>query len=344
MNSGGGTASASGTLVLAQRELRQADMRFSARKFKVADRGLFSGYVDMDARFSGNRDRSLLSGKVVVPEAEVVIPSGGRRPVSDIKVIEVSGKNDLAAIRRSAVAPTNFFSGLFIDGNVYVPGNTWVRGSGLNAEVRGSGRIQKSPRENINITGTIATVRGTFEVSGRLLTIDQGTLIFAGGGRVNPLLNIRASGKAGDITVIVQLNGTLEQPQVSLSSIPPRDESDILSYLLFGRSVNNLSSREGQALQRTTTQVVGSLAARGVKDIIGRELSPDIIDVQGTGGGFVVGKYVTSRLFLKYEWHYVVDNVTQTVLDYQLNRNFSLRSQVGDERNSGLDLFWTKDY
>jgi len=49
-------------------------------------------------------------------------------------------------------------------------------------------------------------------------------------------------------------------------------------------------------------------------------------------------------LTAKYEWRSGLDESPQTILDYRLDKHYSLNSQLGDPKTSGIDLFWKVGY
>src|SRR6185503_10457936 len=69
----------------------------------------------------------------------------------------------------------------------------------------------------------------------------QGTLRFIGTPDLNAILDIHASYEmqtaAGDpMTILVHIGGTVESPRIDLTSDsqPPLEESEVISYLIFG--------------------------------------------------------------------------------------------------------------
>src|SRR5690606_6182020 len=86
-------------------------------------------------------------------------------------------------------------------------------------------------------------------------------------GDLNPSLDILAGyrvrrstiGSGGDLTILVQLSGTVLAPTVALSSDTPvpLPEEDLISYLLFGQPSFEL--RGGFVEQAVVQELVGNL-------------------------------------------------------------------------------------
>src|SRR5678816_3332284 len=85
--------------------------------------------------------------------------------------------------------------------------------------------------------------------------------------RLNPTLQVagyyevRLPGREA-LNIRILIGGTLRNPQVSLESDaqPPIPQSDLLSYLAFGRSTSSLLQLEGSGLA-TGDDIVGAGAA-----------------------------------------------------------------------------------
>jgi len=66
---------------------------------------------------------------------------------------------------------------------------------------------------------------------------------------------------------------------------------------------------------------------------------------EGWGSGSLsVGKYVSRNIFVTYRYEFSGRTFGEMEIEYQLNRNFSVVGQVGNERTSGVDLIWKFDF
>src|SRR5205807_1195878 len=60
----------------------------------------------------------------------------------------------------------------------------------------------------------------------------------------NPTLNIRTQRLIQGVEAHVDVRGTLDKPEIVLSSVPPQDQADILALIVFNQPINQLG--EGQ--------------------------------------------------------------------------------------------------
>ena len=112
--------------------------------------------------------------------------------------------------------------------------NVWYRDGISSIETRGDLRVQKSKeKKDLLLTGTIDSVRGTYNEFGRDFTIESGEIRFAGTPDIDPALNIEASYRSDPTVVYLDITGSLSQPKLALRSNPPLSEQDIISVVVF---------------------------------------------------------------------------------------------------------------
>src|SRR5439155_16416996 len=66
----------------------------------------------------------------------------------------------------------------------------------------------------------------------------------------------------------VNIRGTLQAPEIELSSIPPLDQADILSLIVFNQPINQVSEGQQVSLaQRAAGIAAGAVAGQLAKSI-----------------------------------------------------------------------------
>jgi translocation and assembly module TamB len=120
------------------------------------------------------------------------------------------------------------------------------------------------------LTGVVSTDRGEYTFLSKRFQIKRGSATFMGGPEMNPTL--QATGEyevaiAGrpNFNVRVLIGGTIQKPKLTLESDaqPPISQSDLLSYLAFGRSTTSLLQLEGSGLTGSTA--TGNLIGVGAR-------------------------------------------------------------------------------
>ena len=99
------------------------------------------------------------------------------------------------------------------------------------------------------VTGTVDLVRGTYSFAGRRFDLDDASVVrFEGGQVTNPSLQIAATSDIQGTAVTINITGRAHNPQIAFSSSPNLPQDELLSRILFGNSVGQLS-----AIQRRTS-------------------------------------------------------------------------------------------
>ena len=206
------------------------------------------------------------------------------------------------------------------------------------------GGFADSPR----FTGRADLVRGNYDFAGRSFRLDRGTIRFQGESPPNPLLDIRAEAQVQGLDASVNVRGTGLRPEITFASTPPLPQDELLSRILFGTSITNLSAPEALQLASAVAALQsgsGNLdPINSLRKAIGldrlRIVPADVATGQKTA--VAAGKYVTRKLFVEV----VTDGqgYSATRVEYQITRWLSLLSTVSTVGRSGASVRVSKDY
>jgi translocation and assembly module TamB len=187
----------------------------------------------------------------------------------------------------------------------------------------------------------VNTVRGFYEFQGRRFTVQRdGTLSFRGNPQINPDVNVTAERLIPNsgVTARIQVTGTARAPKLMLTSDPPLDEADILSLIVFNRSVNDLGTGERASLAETAGGIASGFVASSLGKSIGKALDVDLFDITTsdpdtgeTAGGITVGKQVSDKAFVKFQQQFGQRSFTQFMMEYQLVKFLRLDLEVAPE-------------
>ncbi|MFQ5470071.1 MAG: translocation/assembly module TamB domain-containing protein [Gammaproteobacteria bacterium] len=213
-------------------------------------------------------------------------------------------------------------------------------GFGLTGDFAGDVAIIDTPGQLTTAYGELFVKNGVYQAYGQDLTIDKGRLLFVGGPASNPGLDIKAVRKTGEIIAGVNARGTLQSPYLSVfsESDPPLSESDALSYLLFGRPMNQASRSEGKILYGAAAKL-GFAAAELLVKQIGEAFNLDEVRIETDSTTqqptLVIGEYLSPRLYISYG----LSTYNTFRLLYNLTKNVDLDAQSG--LNQGADIIYT---
>jgi len=206
------------------------------------------------------------------------------------------------------------------------------------------GGFADSPR----FTGRADLLQGNYDFAGRIFRLDRGTIRFQGESPVNPLLDIHAEAALQGLDATVSVRGTGLKPEITFASSPAMPQDELLSRILFGTSITNLSAPEALQLASAVAALQsgsGSLdPINALRRAIGldrlRVVPADVATGQKTAIG--AGKYITRKLFVEV----VTDGAgySATQVEYQMTRWLSLLSTVSTIGRSSASVRVSKDY
>ena len=147
----------------------------------------------------------------------------------------------------------------------------------------------RPPAKRPIVVGSIRTVRGFYEFQGRRFDLERdGTVSFKGPDPTDPTLDITGVRDISGVQARVRVHGTAKNPELDLSSVPPLDEADVLSMIVFNRPVNELGSGESTAISQTAATMVGGIVAAPLAEALRDVLDVDLLEIlswRGFGRG-----------------------------------------------------------
>ncbi|OGS28197.1 MAG: hypothetical protein A2297_05345 [Elusimicrobia bacterium RIFOXYB2_FULL_48_7] len=334
-----------GNITAENLKIRNIGLNLACRNFPFASAGFFSARADCQLKLKGSAGDSLLTGNITILKSDIYLSSSRNNQLNEIEVVEKGAKSKTPA--PEVKHEPGIISNMSMDIDAAIPGNSWFHWdeAGLDTEIKGNINVKKTWNNPFVISGEIDTSHGSFKYLGKSFTIDEGSLIFTGGNPGDAQLNVKSSKQYPGILVTIAVTGKLSSPQLTLTSIPDTDQADIISYLMFGKPSSKLSQAEEGSLASVPLNVLGTIASQSLKDALGSQLAPEVIEINPVSGGTIgVGKYITNKMFVKQEWAFSSEETYQTIIDYQLDNNFNLHSQSGNSRTAGVDIFWNYSY
>jgi translocation and assembly module TamB len=235
----------------------------------------------------------------------------------------LTGNNDAGADpgAREQIAEKDSTAPTYLDNvtgkiKLNIPRNTWIKSDDMHIELSGDLELRKN-KDFFELFGTVDVVRGQYDLLGKTFVIDQGSVRFQGGEEIKPQLDItasygfRASGTV-DQNLTVHVRGTPESPKVSFSMAGDSiNEGDALSYILFGRGMNELTADQQANVAGSggggtiAGKAAASLISSQISDFLGQKLNMDYLEIKSDAGfentTIVVGKYITNNIFMSYE-------------------------------------------
>jgi translocation and assembly module TamB len=209
-------------------------------------------------------------------------------------------------------------------------------------------QITKEIEQPFVLNGGITLVRGFASAYGKRFVMKQGQVTFTGSPEINPQLDIAVTHTVSNYLVEIHVEGRARQPQLSFSSTPELPQTDILSLLIVGKTMDRLTSSEQQDLSGQLGGAAGSLVAGQLQDVLGGALGLDTLTIgagDNFGGGSVsVGQYVTQDIFLSYEVGMGKGGGNRVGVEYSITPRLKLKGSTSDNGASAIDFLWRRDY
>ena len=106
-------------------------------------------------------------------------------------------------------------------------------------------------------------MRGGYEFAGRRFDLERGSIRFLGETPPDPVLDIVAQANIQSLNATIRVTGTGQKPEIRFSSVPALPEDELLSRLLFGTSITNLSAPEALQLAAAVASLQGGPGGAG---------------------------------------------------------------------------------
>ncbi len=319
---GTGTISASGSVGLGG--TMPVDLHLTAKNATPLSSDLLTATLDMDMALRGDlMGRLDVAGAIKVDRANINIPE------------QLPSKVVVLNVRRPGQKPPPPPSpgpDIGLDVTLNAPGQVFVRGRGLYAELQGK----------IHVTGTAAAPRpsgkfelrrGDFNLAGRDLVFSTGEVGFDGSGSIDPTLHFVANSTNGTITATLTVTGYADAPKIALSSTPELPQDEILAQLLFGQSASSLNGFQLASAAAALAQISG--VGGGVFDPLNsvrQGLGLDRLSVggsqTGSGASLEAGRYVTKNVYVGVTQG-TAGAGTQATVQIDLMKGLKLETSVG---------------
>ena len=337
---GGGTISGRGSFDFSLGVGVGIDLALQADKAELLDRDDIGAVVTGPITIRSNGKGGEIGGDFDVIRSRFTL--GRAAEIAQIPELRLIERNS----RASDFAPAQRGTTWLLNMKANARNRLMVQGMGLSSEWRMDLDIKGNVADPI-LLGRADLVRGSYDFAGRRFDLTSGTLRFDGSVPANPRLDITAEASISDLDATIRITGTSAAPEIAFTSTPAMPQEELLSRLLFGSSITQLSAPE--ALQLASA--VGSLQGGGGLDPINavrkaagldrlRILPADPTTGQNTSIG--VGKYVTRKIYVEL----ITDGqgYSATRLEYQVTRWLSLLSSISTLGRQSAAVRVSKDY
>ncbi len=337
----GGRVAGTGQFDFAAAQGLGLDLRLQADHAVMIDRDDIGATVSGPLSFTSDGRGGTIAGEVVLDRSRYRLgqaTAASAVPQLNIREINLPDGGDEVVAR---TAPWTLAI------HARAPNQVIVSGLGLTSEWSANLQIAGQP-DNPAITGRATLIRGDYEFAGRQFALARGIIRFAGEVPANPALDIEANADSTGLNASIRVTGNALKPEIGFTSTPALPEDELLSRLLFGTSITNLSAPE--ALQLAAAVAALQDGGNGLNPInaVRRAAGLDRLRIlpadpqTGQGTSIAAGKYVTRRLYAEI----VTDGqgYSATQVEFQVTRWLSLLSSISTLGRQSANVRVSKDY
>lgn len=343
--SNGGRVSGSGVVDLAGigRERGPAiDLRLAASNARILHLPGMAATVTGPLRILSDGQGGTIAGRLQVREAQWRLGQAAEQvDLPDIAVTEVNRPLDTPPPRRAA-RPWRYLIDARADRGVQVDG------MGLDSEWSGAIRLRGTTADP-RIGGTVRIVprQGFYTFAGSLFAITRGVITFDESTAPDPRIDILAENDESGTAIDVTVRGPASRTEIAFSSTPALPEEELLSRLLFGGSITEISPTDALQLGAALTALRGGSGLDPVNRLrraIGldrlRILAADAALDRGTS--VALGKNVTRRLYVEIVTDGQGYNATE--LEFRVTGWLSLLAAVDTVGRGRGEAVFSRDY
>ena len=190
--------------------------------------------------------------------------------------------------------------------------------------------------------GELSVDDGRYEALGQKLDINRGRLLFDASPLDDPGLDIEARRRVETTEVGLNVRGTLQEPRLTFFSDPAMSQSQIMSYLLTGKSVDSITGSETKSISAARD----SLALQGggfLAGQFGRRIGIEQVGVESTvnsageeNTALVLGKFLSPRLFVSYGIS-LTESINTLKLRYTISDKWVFKTEAGENQSADLE-------
>ena len=345
---GDGTVQASGTVGLAAESGFPMNIAVKLDRARLARSEAITSVVSGSLAITNSAaNGGLIKGDLSLPETRYKVAWQGGTEIRQLQGVRRKGEgvdilDQRMTARKTAAQPADWK----LDIRVRADNEIYVTGMGLDSEWKTDMRVTGTTA-NPRVVGKLEVLRGRYSFSGKQFDLEQGIITF-NGPMMNPTLAIKAETRIDTVTAGLQVTGSAQQPDIAFISTPSLPQDEILSRILFGDNVANLSATQAIQLAAALNGLRGGSGGLNPMGKLQGATGIDRIGIVGgdeqTGRGtsLAVGQRISNDIYVEI----ITDSrgFTATQLEIALSKTLSLLSKTGTNAGSSANLRYSKDY
>ncbi|NGX35969.1 MAG: hypothetical protein K1000chlam1_00805 [Candidatus Anoxychlamydiales bacterium] len=307
------------------------------------DSNIIRAYASASVELSGDALSSQAKGVAKINNLQMSIPDKLPIVIPGLKATFVSHR-----LKKDAkAAPRIYPIHLNIDLDAKEP--IYINGQGLTSSWSGNFKLGGTFNQ-LETIGELKLIKGLYLFSGRRFDLTKGDVIFDGRPNALPTLDIDAKMQQSGVDILAHIEGDLDTPKISFSSTPPLPASSIMSLLIFGQELSELSDFQTIELASTISQKIGDskIADSKAPTNLGIDrfniVQPSPTDPTTDQMAIQFGKYITKGIVVSLSQGQEQGS-SNIIVEVDLKKGFVFQAESQQQEEQGkFSLKWRRNY
>lgn len=347
-DSHGGTISGNGSIEIDSKQEYPYQFNIQASHLYILNSDYASISASGPLTLIGKKSRGKLQGNLNVEKAIVRLEEALPK---QIKTIDINYFN-IPEGQQPHQIETNSGSPIDLDIKLHAK-EVIVEGNHLKSLWKGTVNIAGNTSQPL-LFGDLWISNGEYDLKGKLFNLTQGSIHFAGSPAKKTSLYVVASKEIDPIKVEMIVKGPVNKLGVSFRSTPPMSQREVLSYILFGRGISDISHGEGDTLNQSFMALNASDSSEEKQDLLSRlrnNIGIDRLDFSASGEG--ANRDVSVQVG-KYIWKDVLISLNKSIgaasdrvaMEAKIMKNMKAQAEmdIGSSAQGKISLKWKRDY
>lgn len=313
-DSGGRPLELRGSLGTHELSVGDLEVEISSQKFEILRNEFGRLAIDLKLQVRGRAESPQVTGELTISSGDLRVDEILQRALFQPYATEET--TIVVAERTSILNPWQLLNLnltlhvpntlRLVGDNVQLTPGTPIGLGNINLRVAGDLYLYKDPKQPLYVTGSFDSVSGTYAFQGRRFDVDPASAIVFRGD-FNPELYVGVTRTISGVQTRVGIIGPMRQPELRLTSVPPLDESDILSLIVFNTSTNQLNVLQQQELVVRAGALAAGFLATPILSAISNEIGLDVLQIEagndlagGVGAKVTIGQEIAPGLVAQF--------------------------------------------
>ena len=164
-------------------------------------------------------------------------------------------------------------------------------------------------------------------------------------GDLDPFLDFVARTEGEGITVFVTISGRASDIDVNFTSSPMLPQDEVLSRLIFKRSISELSPLQLAKLAAAAAELVGGGSGNGLVDSLRGAAGLDDLDIVTDSSGNVAvqaGAYLRDNVYLGVQAG--AGGQSKVTINLDVTNDLKVTGAAGQGGDTSLGVYYEQDY